>query len=82
MIANVKARFSNGVLMPLEPLELEDGDEVMVTIDTEPQLSHEERLRTTMSAAGGWEGDSEYWEHAKGMLHEARRTGSRIDPTP
>ena len=82
MIAKVKARFSNGVLTPLEPLELEDGEEVIVTIDTKPQLSDEERLRITMSTAGGWEEDGEYWEQAKRMLYEARKTGSRIEPTP
>ena len=82
MIANVKARFSDGVLTPLEPLDLEEGEEVTVTIDTKPHLSEEERLRITMSAVGGWKEDSEYWERAKRMLYEARRTGSRIEPTP
>ena len=33
MIANVKARYANGVLTPLEPLELEEGKEVMVSIE-------------------------------------------------
>ena len=33
MIANVKARFSNGVLTPLEPLDLEEGKEVVVSIE-------------------------------------------------
>ncbi len=36
MIANVKARFSNGVLTPLEPLDLEEGKEVVVSIDDAP----------------------------------------------
>ena len=36
MIANVRARFSNGVLTPLEPLDLEEGDEVMVSIEDAP----------------------------------------------
>ena len=81
MIANVKARFANGVLTSLEPLDLEEGEEVMVTIDNKPHLSEEERLRITMSAAGGWEEDGEYWEQAKRMLYEARKTGSRVEPT-
>lgn len=33
MIANVKARYSNGVLTPLEPLDLEEGKEVLVSIE-------------------------------------------------
>ncbi len=36
MIANVKARFSNGVLTPLEPLDLEEGKEVVVSIEDAP----------------------------------------------
>ena len=44
MIANVRARFSNGVLTPLEPLDLEEGDEVMVTVEGATAVESEERL--------------------------------------
>ena len=33
MTASVKARYANGVLTPLEPLDLEEGDEVTVSIE-------------------------------------------------
>ena len=33
MIAIIKARFSDGVLTPLEPLELEDGEEVTLHVE-------------------------------------------------
>ena len=33
MTTNVKARFTNGALVPLEPLDLEEGEEVMVSVD-------------------------------------------------
>ena len=36
MMASVRARFSNGVLTPLEPLDLEDGAEVTVSIADVP----------------------------------------------
>ena len=36
MMTSVKARFSNGVLTPLEPLDLEDGAEVTVSIVDAP----------------------------------------------
>ena len=36
MMVSVKARFSNGVLTPLEPLDLEDGAEVTVSIADAP----------------------------------------------
>ena len=56
MIANVKAKFTNGHIVPLEPLDLEDGEEVTVTINTGnagPRLSDEDSLRTRMAAADG-----------------------------
>ena len=31
MIANIKARYANGVLTPLEPLNLEEGADVVVS---------------------------------------------------
>lgn len=33
MIASVKARYSGGVLTPLEPLDLEEGEEVRLSIE-------------------------------------------------
>lgn len=33
MIAKLKARYANGVLTPLEPIDLEEGQEVMIRID-------------------------------------------------
>ena len=56
MIASVKARYANGVLTPLEPLHLEEGKEVVVSIeDATPQTNGKEsilemfeRLRNSM----------------------------------
>ena len=33
MILNVRARFSNGALIPVEPIDLEEGAEVVVSIE-------------------------------------------------
>ena len=56
MIANVRARYSNGVFTPLEPLDLEEGKEVTLSIDPAPRLSAKERRGTMRSAAGRVEG--------------------------
>ena len=41
MAHNVKARYTNGALVPLEPLDLEEGQEVMVSVDaTSAGASH------------------------------------------
>lgn len=44
MIANVRVRYSNGVLTPLEPLDLEEGKEVTVSIDEAPAAEPHESL--------------------------------------
>ena len=36
MISTVKANFSNGVLTPLEPLDLQEGSEVTLHIENDP----------------------------------------------
>ena len=36
MTATLRARYSDGVLVPLEPLDLKDGSEVTVSIDDAP----------------------------------------------
>ncbi|MCY4640757.1 MAG: antitoxin family protein [Chloroflexi bacterium] len=33
MVASVKARYADGVLTPLEPLDLEEGEEVRLSIE-------------------------------------------------
>ena len=45
MIANVKARYSNGVLTPLDPLYLEEGKVVVLSIeDAAPQANGRESV--------------------------------------
>ena len=39
MIAKLKARYANGVLTLLEPIDLEEGQEVMIRIEDEAGLS-------------------------------------------
>lgn len=41
MITNVKARYANGVLTPLEPLDLEEGKEVTLSISEPNTLNGE-----------------------------------------
>ena len=51
MIANVKARYANGVLTPLEPLDLAEGEEVTLSIaggKRESLLEMLDRLRDSV----------------------------------
>ncbi len=33
MLKTVKARFTNGAIVPLEPLDIKEGEEVVVTLE-------------------------------------------------
>ena len=39
MIARVKAKFTNGYIIPLERLDIEEGAEVVVVIENIPRVS-------------------------------------------
>ena len=54
MLDTIKARYRNGVLVPLEPLNFEEGEEVFVTLDNPEIKSWEERVKASKAAAGGW----------------------------
>ncbi len=57
MPKTIKAVFRNGLIEPLEPLDLNDGAEITVTLeDMSPPLSEEERRKRFLSSAGGWKG--------------------------
>ena len=74
MIANIKARYANGVLTPLEPLDLEEGAEVVVSVEEAPSTGC--TLEALRASAGGWEGGRDP-EELKRMIYEARIKGSR-----
>ena len=44
MIARVKAKFTNGHIVPLERLDIEEGAELSVDIDIAPSRSDQERM--------------------------------------
>ena len=52
----IRARYSDGVLTPLVPLDLSEGDVVTLAIEVEERLSKEERIERSKSAAGAWKG--------------------------
>ena len=79
MIANVRARYSNGVLTPLEPLDLEEGKEVTLSIDAVSRLSAKERRGTMRSAAGQWKGTHDPEELLRNIYSD-RLVSSRPEP--
>lgn len=81
MKTTVRATYSNGAFTPEFALDFEEGEKVTLTVEPEPGLSFAERIETTRSSAGAWEGLHDP-EEFKRMISEARRRGSRAEPTP
>ena len=81
MTATIRAKFTNGNIVPLEPLDIEEGTDLSVDIQIKPARSAEERRKRTMSAIGAWKGRRDI-EEMKRSLYEARIAGSREEPLP
>ncbi len=67
---NIKAKFSEGVLIPQERLDLKEGVDVVISIAASPQGRTLEALRTT---AGAWKGTHDP-EALKQAIYAGRRT--------
>ena len=81
MKTTVRATYSNGAFTPEFALDFEEGEKVTLTVEPEPSLSFAERIEITRSSAGGWKG-LHAPEEFKRAIAEARRKGSRAEPTP
>ena len=76
MVTTIKARFSNGVLKPLESLSLKEGEEVTLTIVMSAPTKGVEAIRRT---SGGWVGLVDA-EKLKSDIYESRKISSRPKP--
>ncbi len=63
MIANIKARYAHGVLTPLEPLDLDEGKEVILSIqETEAAVDN------TQSSSNGPESIPQLFERLRNSV--------------
>ena len=76
MVTTIKARYSNGVLRPLETLPLKEGEEVTLTIVVSTPTAGVEAIRRT---AGGWVGLVDA-EKLKRDIYESRKISTRPKP--
>ena len=77
MKTTVRATYSNGAIVPLEPLDIQEGAHLSVSIDVETRASRAERgLKALMETAGGWK-DTRDADELIRDIYEARLAGSR-----
>ena len=77
MVNSVRATYSKGAIVPLEPLDLEEGANLSISIEVESKASRAERgLKALRATAGSWKGAQDADELVR-EIYEARLAGSR-----
>jgi len=77
MAKEIRARFANGVLKPLEAVDLKEGEEVRVIIDERPKGKG--MLAALRASAGGWKGLMDA-EELKRNIYADRLLSTRPEP--
>ena len=77
MAKEFRARFSHGVLEPLEAVDLKEGEEVRVIIPERPQGKG--MIEALRASAGGWKGLIDA-EELKRNIYADRLISTRPEP--
>ena len=77
MGSEIRARFSNGVIEPLEEVDLEEGEEIRIII-TKPAKS-KGIIEALRASAGGWKGTHDP-EELKRIIYANRLINTRPEP--
>jgi len=72
LIKTIKARYRNGVIEPLEDIDIEDGTEITITV-SEPIADAAEGIKRSF---GGWKGLIDADQFLKD-IYESRRISTR-----
>jgi predicted DNA-binding antitoxin AbrB/MazE fold protein len=78
MEKTIKARFSGGVIRPIEELDMEEGKELIITIAEVPPES-DRSLEALRKSFGGWNGLIDA-EALKKNIYEDRLINTRNIP--
>ena len=77
MVREVKGRFSGGIVLPLEEIDLADGEEVVIAVIDEPSL--ERKRQALRTSAGAWKGLNDPDELIRN-IYASRLIQTRPDP--
>ena len=77
MVRQIKGRFSGGIVLPLEEIDLPDGAEVVIAVNDEPSLDR--RRKALRASAGAWRGLNDPDELIRN-IYASRLIQSRPEP--
>lgn len=80
MLRTIKAKYKNGVIEPLDKIDIAEEAEITITIDVPLSISEEERWKKFLSSADGWKDivDEEFLDEIyrqRGVRHFERVKG-------
>ena len=78
MLKTIRVRVVEGALRPVERLELEEGSEIMITLDVEVGGLDDAGSDRFRSAIGAWKGTHDPEELLRNIYSD-RLTGSKRD---
>jgi len=78
MERRIKAKFSNGVIKPLEKLDIEEGRKITITIKETPS-EITKTIKSQRNSFGGWKGLIDA-EELKRNIYEDRLITTRPEP--
>ena len=77
MISGVKATYSKGAIVPLKPLDIEEGADLSISVEVESQKARAKRgLKALRATAGRWKGTHDPDELIRD-IYQARLSGTR-----
>ncbi len=79
MAREIRARFTKGVIEPLEGVELEEGEELTILITISERLKVERVRAALRASAGGWKGTHDP-EELKRNIYADRLINTRPEP--
>ncbi len=84
IIKDVRAQYHRGKLVPLQPLDIKEGEVVTIRVEVETPEEHAERVKrgreAMKRAAGGWKGQHDDPDELIREIYQARLDGSRQKP--
>lgn len=73
MARTIKAKFINGKIEPLEAVDLQEGEEVLVTLDRERKSTS--KKGALARTAGAWKGTIDFDTYLKDLYAARREPG-------